>query len=107
MMKPPSGRHPLPGPGTEIAHGVDVTPDGKFITVSGKLDTHVSVYSFDKIQAAIKAGKFESKDPYGIPVIGMKDALHTQVQLGLGPLHTSTTRRSVSPTPRCTSTRRS
>ena len=43
---------------------------------------------FEKIQAAIKAGKFESKDPYGIPVIGMKDALHTQVALGLGPLHT-------------------
>ena len=56
--------------------------------VSGKLDTHVSVYSFEKIMAAIKAGKFESKDPYGIPVIAMKDALHTQVQLGLGPLHT-------------------
>ncbi|MCB1941436.1 MAG: cupredoxin domain-containing protein, partial [Candidatus Accumulibacter sp.] len=33
-------------------------------------------------------GKFESKDPYGLPVINMKDALHTQVQLGLGPLHT-------------------
>ena len=75
-------------PEPKSPHGVDVTPDGKFITVAGKLDTHVSVYSFDKIQAAIKAGKFESKDPYGIPVIGMKDALHTQVQLGLGPLHT-------------------
>ena len=67
---------------------MDVSPDGKFLIVSGKLDTHVSVFSFEKIQAAIKAGKFESKDPYGIPVIGMKDALHTQVQVGLGPLHT-------------------
>jgi nitrous-oxide reductase len=75
-------------PEPKSPHGADVTPDGKFIVVSGKLDTHVSVYSFEKIQAAIKAGKFESKDPYGIPVIGMKDALHTQVQLGLGPLHT-------------------
>ncbi|MBP7488739.1 MAG: cytochrome C, partial [Azospira sp.] len=75
-------------PEPKSPHGVDVTPDGKFITVAGKLDTHVSVYSFDKIQAAIKAGKFESKDAYGIPVIAMKDALHTQVQLGLGPLHT-------------------
>ncbi len=75
-------------PEPKSPHGVDVTPDGKFITVAGKLDTHVSVYSFEKIQAAIKAGKFESKDPYGIPVINMKDALHTQVQLGLGPLHT-------------------
>ena len=75
-------------PEPKSPHGVDVTPDGKLITVSGKLDTHVSVYSFEKIMAAIKAGKFESKDPYGIPVIAMKDALHTQVQLGLGPLHT-------------------
>ena len=75
-------------PEPKSPHGVDVTPDGKLITVAGKLDTHVSVFSFEKIMAAIKAGKFESKDPYGIPVIGMKDALHTQVQLGLGPLHT-------------------
>ncbi len=75
-------------PEPKSPHGVDVTPDGKLLTVAGKLDTHVSVYSFEKIQAAIKAGKFESKDPYGIPVIAMKDALHTQVQLGLGPLHT-------------------
>lgn len=75
-------------PEPKSPHGVDVTPDGKLITVAGKLDTHVSVFSFEKIQAAIKAGKFEGKDPYGIPVIGMQDALHKQVQLGLGPLHT-------------------
>lgn len=75
-------------PEPKSPHGVDVTPDGKFITVAGKLDTHVSVFSFEKIQAAIKAGKFESKDSYGIPVIAMADALHKQVQLGLGPLHT-------------------
>ncbi|HZV55501.1 MAG TPA: Sec-dependent nitrous-oxide reductase, partial [Rhodocyclaceae bacterium] len=75
-------------PEPKSPHGVDVTPDGKFMIVAGKLDTHVSVYSFEKIMAAIKAGKFESKDPYGIPVIGMKDALDKQVQLGLGPLHT-------------------
>ncbi|MCL2346223.1 MAG: Sec-dependent nitrous-oxide reductase [Desulfobulbus sp.] len=75
-------------PEPKSPHGVDVTPDGKLIIVAGKLDTHVSVFSFDKIMAAIKAGKFESKDPYGIPIIGMQDALDKQVQLGLGPLHT-------------------
>ncbi|MCL2020961.1 MAG: Sec-dependent nitrous-oxide reductase [Betaproteobacteria bacterium] len=75
-------------PEPKSPHGADVSPDGKYIIVSGKLDTHVSVYSFEKIQAAIKAGRFESKDPYGIPVIGLKDALHVQVSLGLGPLHT-------------------
>lgn len=75
-------------PEPKSPHGVDVSPDGTKIIVAGKLDTHVSVYSFEKIQAAIKAGKFESKDPYGIPVIAMKDAVATQVSLGLGPLHT-------------------
>jgi nitrous-oxide reductase len=75
-------------PEPKSPHGVDVTPDGTKLIVAGKLDTHVSVYSFEKIMAAIKAGKFESKDPYGIPVIAMKDALHVQVPLGLGPLHT-------------------
>jgi nitrous-oxide reductase len=37
-------------PEPKSPHGVDVTPDGKFIIVSGKLDTHTSVYSFEKIQ---------------------------------------------------------
>jgi nitrous-oxide reductase len=75
-------------PEPKSPHGVDVTPDGKFMVVAGKLDSHVSVFSFAKIMAAIKAGKFEGKDPYGIPVIAMQDALDKQVQLGLGPLHT-------------------
>ena len=74
-------------PEPKSPHGVDVTPNGKFIVVAGKLDTHVSVYSFEKIMDAVKNKRFESTDPYGIPVIGMKDALHTQVELGLGPLH--------------------
>ncbi|HEX8963683.1 MAG TPA: Sec-dependent nitrous-oxide reductase [Rhodocyclaceae bacterium] len=75
-------------PENKSPHGVDVTPDGKYMIVSGKLDTHATVFSFDKIMAAIKAGKFESKDPYGIPVIAMADAMERQVALGLGPLHT-------------------
>jgi nitrous-oxide reductase len=75
-------------PEPKSPHGVDVTPDGKLITVSGKLDTHTWVYSFDKIQAAIAAKKFSGKDDYGLPIIALEDALHTQVPLGLGPLHT-------------------
>ena len=75
-------------PEPKSPHGVDVTPDGKFLIVSGKLDSHASVYSFDKIMKAIKEGKFEGKDPYGIPIIAMQDALQIQVELGLGPLHT-------------------
>ena len=75
-------------PEPKSPHGADVTPNGKYIIVSGKLDSHTWVYSFEKIQAAIAAGKFEGKDPYGVPIIALKDALHTQVQVGLGPLHT-------------------
>jgi len=75
-------------PEPKSPHGVDVSPDGKYIIVSGKLDSHAWVYSFDKIQKAIEAKKFEGKDPYGLPIIALNDALHTQVQVGLGPLHT-------------------
>ena len=75
-------------PEPKSPHGVDVTPDGKYLIVAGKLDSHVSVFSFEKIQKAIADGKFEGKDPYGIPIIAIADALHLQVNLGLGPLHT-------------------
>ncbi len=75
-------------PEPKSPHGVDVTPDGKYIIVAGKLDSHVSVYSVEKIMKAIAEGNFEGKDPYGVPIIPMQDALHTQVNLGLGPLHT-------------------
>ena len=75
-------------PEPKSPHGVDVTPDGTKIIVAGKLDTHVSVYSFDKIMKAIQDKKFVGKDPYGVPILNMKETLHTQVQLGLGPLHT-------------------
>ena len=75
-------------PEPKSPHGVDVSPDGSHIIVSGKLDSHTYVYSFDKIQKLIKAKKFAGKDPYGIPILGLKESLHTQVNVGLGPLHT-------------------
>ncbi|VAX11473.1 Nitrous-oxide reductase [hydrothermal vent metagenome] len=75
-------------PEPKSPHGVDVSPNGEFLIVSGKLDSHTWVYSYEKIMKAVKAKKFEGKDPYGIPIIAMKDALHTQVNVGLGPLHT-------------------
>jgi nitrous-oxide reductase len=75
-------------PEPKSPHGVDVSPDGKLIVVSGKLDSHTTVYSFAKIKAAIEGKKFEKKDEYGIPILNMKSVIHTQVELGLGPLHT-------------------
>ncbi len=74
-------------PEPKSPHGVDVSPDGNYITVCGKLDTHASVFSFEKIQNLIKEKKYAGKDPYGIPILDMKSALHGQVELGLGPLH--------------------
>ncbi len=74
-------------PEPKSPHGADVTPGGEFIVVGGKLDPHVTVYSFDKITAAIKAGGLD-KDAYGVPVIPLDKAMETQVELGLGPLHT-------------------
>ena len=75
-------------PEPKSPHGIDVSPDGRYMIVSGKLDSHTTVYSFDKIMAAIKNKTFEGKDPYGIPIIALKDTVHKQVELGLGPLHT-------------------
>jgi nitrous-oxide reductase len=75
-------------PEPKSPHGVDVSPDGKYIIVCGKLDTHASVFSFEKIQNLIKNKKYAGKDPYGIPILDMKSSLHGQAELGLGPLHT-------------------
>jgi nitrous-oxide reductase len=69
-------------------HGCDVTPDGKQIVVGGKLDTHGTVYSFAKIKALMEQKKYEGKDAYGIPILGFKESIDGQVEIGLGPLHT-------------------
>jgi nitrous-oxide reductase len=78
--------HLLPEP--KSPHGVDVAPNGNYLTVSGKLDPHVTVYGFDKIQAAIEAGDFEGTDDYGVPIIRFDAAVAGQVEVGSGPLHT-------------------
>jgi len=74
-------------PEPKSPHGVDVSPDGEYITVCGKLDTHASIYKWSKIQKLIKSKKYIGKDPYGIPILDLKSSLHGQVELGLGPLH--------------------
>lgn len=74
-------------PEPKSPHGVDVAPDGAYMVVSGKLDPHVSIYSFQKIQDAIAAGGFEF-DNYGVPILAFDDVVEAQVEVGLGPLHT-------------------
>jgi len=69
-------------------HGMDVTPDGTELVVSGKLDTHGTVYEFAKIKGLIDAKKYEGKDQYGVPILPFADSIRGQVEIGLGPLHT-------------------
>jgi nitrous-oxide reductase len=74
-------------PEPKSPHGSDVTPGGEYVVVGGKLDPHVTIYSFEKMMAAIQAGGLET-DVYGVPVIPLDKTMEAQVELGLGPLHT-------------------
>ena len=76
----------LPEP--KSPHGVDVTPNGEYLVISGKLDPHVTVFSFAKIRQAIADGTFSGRDDYGVPIVSFDAALESQIELGLGPLHT-------------------
>ncbi|MCC6381682.1 MAG: cupredoxin domain-containing protein, partial [Dehalococcoidia bacterium] len=69
-------------------HGVDVAPNGQYLSVGGKLDPHVTIYSIDKIKAAIKASDFEKKDQFGVPILKFDSVVAGRVEVGLGPLHT-------------------
>jgi nitrous-oxide reductase len=75
-------------PEPKSPHGADVTPDGKYVVVGGKLDTHATVYDFEKIKALISAKDYVGKDPYGVPILDFQKSIKGQVELGLGPLHT-------------------
>jgi nitrous-oxide reductase len=69
-------------------HGCDVDPTGEYIVGSGKLAALIPVFSFDKLQKAIKEKNYEG-DYSGLPVVKYEAALHGEVQKpGLGPLHT-------------------
>lgn len=74
-------------PEPKSPHGVDISPGGEYMVVSGKLDPHVTVYSFEKTMAAIAAGPTE-KDQYGVPILNLDDIMEAQIEVGLGPLHT-------------------
>lgn len=77
--------HFVPEP--KSPHGADVSPDGRFIVVGGKLDTHATVFSFEKIKALIDAKDYAGTDPYGVPILDFEKSIEGQVELGLGPLH--------------------
>jgi nitrous-oxide reductase len=74
-------------PESKSPHGCDIAPQGEYIVVSGKLDPHVTAYSFEKIKDAIDAKHFEKNDPYGIPILKLDEVRAGYVEVGLGPLH--------------------
>lgn len=69
-------------------HGVDVSPSGRYITVGGKLDPHVTIFSIDKIKAAIDAKDYEKMDQYGVPILKFDSVVEARIEVGAGPLHT-------------------
>ncbi|MEX1244517.1 MAG: Sec-dependent nitrous-oxide reductase [Thermoanaerobaculia bacterium] len=68
-------------------HGVDVSPDGKYIVGSGKLQGVTTVFNFEKIQTAIRNKDFTG-DEDGIPILKYESVKDAEVSVGLGPLHT-------------------
>jgi len=75
-------------PEPKSPHGVDVSPSGNYIIVSGKLDPHVTVYHIDKIKQAIADKDYEGTDEYGVPILRFDAVMEVQIEVGLGPLHT-------------------
>ncbi len=68
-------------------HGVDVSPDGKWIIGSGKLQGVTTAFNFEKIQTAIRNKDFTGEED-GIPVLKYESIKEAEVPVGLGPLHT-------------------
>jgi len=68
-------------------HGVDVSPDGKYIIGSGKLQGVTTAFNFEKVMTAIKNKDFAG-DEDGIPVLKYESIKDAEVPVGLGPLHT-------------------
>jgi nitrous-oxide reductase len=69
-------------------HGADVSPDGNYIVVGGKLDPNVTIYDIELIKKAIAAKDFDGNDEFGVPVLKFTSVVAGQVEVGLGPLHT-------------------
>jgi nitrous-oxide reductase len=68
-------------------HGVDVSPDGKYIIGSGKLQGVTTAFNFEKVQTAIRNKDFQGEED-GIPVLKYESIKDAEVEVGLGPLHT-------------------
>ncbi len=68
-------------------HGVDVSPDGKYVIGSGKLQGVTTAFNWEKVQTAMKNKDFTGNED-GIPVLKYESIKDAEVPVGLGPLHT-------------------
>ncbi|MGD9563046.1 MAG: Sec-dependent nitrous-oxide reductase [Pyrinomonadaceae bacterium] len=74
-------------PCSKSPHGVDVSPDGKWIIGSGKLQSITTAYSVEKMLAAIQNKTFSGEED-GLPILDYDAVKEAEVNVGLGPLHT-------------------
>jgi nitrous-oxide reductase len=74
-------------PCSKSPHGVDVSPDGKYIIGSGKLQSITTAFNFEKMMTAIHNKDFTGNED-GIPVLNYDKVKDAEVNVGLGPLHT-------------------
>ncbi len=74
-------------PAAKSPHGVDVSPDGKYIVASGKLQSITTVFNIEKMLTAIQNKNFTGNED-GIPVLNYDAVKDAEVNVGLGPLHT-------------------
>src|SRR5215475_3624758 len=74
-------------PCSKSPHGVDVSPDGKYIIGSGKLQSITTAFNFEKMMTAIHNKDFTGNED-GVPVLDYDKVKDAEVNVGLGPLHT-------------------
>ena len=63
-------------------HGVDVSPDGRYIVGSGKLQGVTTAFDFQKVLAAIENHDFAGEED-GIPVLRYEAIKEAEVPVGL------------------------
>ena len=92
--------HPKDCPGTmfylptpKSPHGVDVSPDGKYIVAGGKLATVIPVHSFEKFLKATTDKSAVETTVFNIPVLKYEATIAGEVEVVkskhcMGPLHT-------------------
>lgn len=74
-------------PVSRSPHDVNVSPDGRYIVVTGKIAPKVSVLDFKRIKGLIDRGDFSAR-VRGFPVLDYAKVAAAEIPVGLGSLHT-------------------